>query len=227
MPQPLTGSPSPPKRGTRVAAFCMAVGLFLLTASAQANEPPVPPGSDPGGPAIAVIGEGIDYTVPEVAAKLARDGEGDPIAWDFVDNDIRPYIAGGLTSDVRALTQLTPSFRLVIVREAAGDKVAVGRMIAFTVQTPARVVVWPSANPKRPDWPILLEALKRFPALIFVIPAIAGVKPAPNLFMPEAIASEASAARTDLWNLTARIATVVAAEPQIDPKALAGRLRPR
>ena len=213
---------------SHLATLLISLLLTLSTAAAQAPEPPVPPGTDPGGPAIAVLGEGIDYTVAEIAAKLARDGEGDPIAWDFTDNDIKPYApASRLADDVRTLSKLVAKFRLVVIREAAGDKVAVGRMIAFATQTPARIIVWPDADPKRPDWPILLEALKRFPAHVFVIPAIAGVTPAPNLFMPAAVTSEKSAARADLWSLTARVAAALAAEPQIDVKALSSRLAVR
>lgn len=228
MPQPFIAAFAPLRRLAVFAGSCLACLTFLAMVPASASEPALPPGSDPGGPAIAVLGEGVDYTRPEIAARLARDGEGDLIAWDFADNDNRPFAASShVADDIQALSKLTPSFRMVVVREAADDKVAVGRMIAFATQTPARIIVWPGADPKRPDWPILLEALKRFRAHVFVIPAIAGMKPVPNLFMPSAIASEKSAARADLWSLTARVATILAAEPQIDVKALPGRLATR
>lgn len=57
------------------------------TGYAQAADPKVPPGQDPGGPALALIGGGIDYTSAKIAHRLARDGEGEPISWDLIDND--------------------------------------------------------------------------------------------------------------------------------------------
>ena len=77
-----------------------AISLLVVfgTAASQASEPKVPAGLDPGGTAIAILGDGIDYTKPVIAKRLARDGEGDLIAWDFVDNDIRPYAKDGQTT---------------------------------------------------------------------------------------------------------------------------------
>ena len=73
--------------------FIATVAMLMLSwpIGVLASEPKVPPGLDPGGVAIALLGDGVDYTKPELAKRLARDGEGDLIAWDFVDNAIRPY----------------------------------------------------------------------------------------------------------------------------------------
>jgi len=57
----------------------IAVAAFAVAALAQEKKPPLPPGRDPGGVAIALVTTGIDYTVPEVAQRLARDGEGELI----------------------------------------------------------------------------------------------------------------------------------------------------
>lgn len=67
---------------TTLLSFCAA-----NTGSAQAADPKVPPGQDPGGPALALIGGGVDYTSADIAHRLARDGEGEPISWDLIDND--------------------------------------------------------------------------------------------------------------------------------------------
>ena len=84
------------RRGLRAGAVALGA-LFLIacatTSGARAADPKVPPGQDPGGPALALIGGGVDYTSPKIAPRLARDGEGEPIAWDLIDNDRTPYVA--------------------------------------------------------------------------------------------------------------------------------------
>ena len=141
-------------------------------------EPRIPAGADPGGIAIALLGYGADYTQPDIAARLARDGEGVPIAWDFADNDNRPFAKLGRgTADARTLISAAAKnpggeVRIILVKQATADPVALGRMVAFSARTPARIIVWPDANPKRPDWPILTVAAKRFPHILFVIPRV-------------------------------------------------------
>ena len=77
----------------RVPILSVLVAATLLAASTEAQEakPRVPPGRDPGGVAIALIGTGIDYTIPEVAQRLARDGEGELIGWDLEHKDRKPF----------------------------------------------------------------------------------------------------------------------------------------
>src|SRR2546423_15285496 len=65
-----------------------------VAAVAQGKKPPLPPGRDPGGVAIALITTGIDYTVLEVGQRLARDGEGELIGWDLGDQDRKPVDGG-------------------------------------------------------------------------------------------------------------------------------------
>jgi hypothetical protein len=60
----------------------------------QAREPlnpPVPEGRDPGGVTVALVDTGINYTLPAVASRLARDPEGRLLGYDFWDMDDRPF----------------------------------------------------------------------------------------------------------------------------------------
>jgi hypothetical protein len=54
----------------------LAAILLISPVEAQEKKPPLPPGRDPGGQAVALISTGIDYTRLDIAARLARDGEG-------------------------------------------------------------------------------------------------------------------------------------------------------
>ncbi len=73
---------------------CTTVALAALTLivslPALAADPKVPTGLDPGGTAIGLVTTGIDYTDPEIAARLARDGEGEAIGMDLVDGERLP-----------------------------------------------------------------------------------------------------------------------------------------
>ena len=160
---------------------------------AEPAKPLVPAGLDAGGIAVALLGPGIDYTKAGLAARLARDGEGDPIGRDFVAGDNRPYepqdASGRQPGTEAALTliRFLASVRLVAVREHPADPAAIGRMLAFTTQSPSTITAWLSGAPSRRDWPILLEAAKRFPQTLIIVPApvdqkaIAAVPPLANL----------------------------------------------
>jgi hypothetical protein len=160
-------------RGTvRLVCALALLPLIGSMTAASATEPRVPPAPTTAGVAIALLGPGVDYRAPELVGQLARDGEGDLIAWDFLDGDIRPFEVGGTTGTERAkaIAARAPDARLVIVKEMPGDPQAFGHMMTFVARTPARVIVWPDAAPARPDWAILLEAVKRFPDHLFLLP---------------------------------------------------------
>src|SRR5215467_9057175 len=75
-----------------IAAAALVGAVLAQTPPSQLlapKKPPVPPGRDPGGVAVALIG--IDYTLPAVARRLARDGEGELIGWDLQDQDRKPF----------------------------------------------------------------------------------------------------------------------------------------
>ena len=79
--------------------MCLSLLIwFFVSGSANADDPKVPAGIDPGLQPIAILTTGIDYTDPAIAARLARDGEGELIGWDFTENDRRPFAASPNTT---------------------------------------------------------------------------------------------------------------------------------
>lgn len=129
---------------------CLIVLLILigsLEASARAKDPRVPPGTDPGGVALALVSTGVDYTLPQIARRLARDGEGQLIGRDFADDDALPYAptAGdqpwsgtGLATSILAEA---PFARLIPVRIDPQQPISVANALAFVARTPARIVL--------------------------------------------------------------------------------------
>jgi subtilisin family serine protease len=169
----------------------IALLWLVLTPSAtaeQRKDPRVPPGRDPGGVAVALLSSGIDYTVPEIANRLARDGEGEIIAWDFIDNDNRPFDAtGGLTPPDRggdatglvahmANTIARSGVRIVLIRVDPADPATLARGVAFVSRTPARVVAVPMWSDRIEDWELFRQAASHFQQLLFVVAAGDGAR---------------------------------------------------
>lgn len=156
------------------------IALFLLIvpveAAARSNEPRVPPGTDPGGVALALISAGIDYTLPHIASRLARDGEGELIGWDFADGDAlpfapsegeRPWNGSALAS---AILAEAPFARLIPVRIASDQPGSLVKALAFVAKTPARAVL---VSVVEPGWDreLFRVAVREFSNLLIVMPA--------------------------------------------------------
>jgi hypothetical protein len=164
----------------RAPLSCVLALTLAASAAAQSSKPPLPPGRDPGGVAIALFGTGIDYTLPEVARRLARDGEGELIGWDLADNGNRPFRpsadaspgavwGGDGTALVRAVA--TPGRRVVPVKIDPADPRSLARATAFVARTPARIVVVPAWSRSQSDWEPFRQAALRFKDLLFVLAA--------------------------------------------------------
>jgi hypothetical protein len=174
-----------PEKGHWLYGLTALVGLVLtaFAAAAQGKDPKVPPGRDPGGVAVALLSSGIDYTVPEIAGRLARDGEGEIIAWDFIDNDNRPFDVtgwqtpanrGGEAADVAAHLANAAAHsgvRIVSVRVDPADPATLARAVAFVARTPARVVAVPMWSDRAEDWELFRQAASHFTELLFVVAA--------------------------------------------------------
>lgn len=163
------------------AASCRAAivfaGLALAAAAFQANaaqDPKVPHGLDPGGLAIAFIGDGVDYTDPEIAARLARDGEGEPIALDLVDGDVRPYAAaesGRGTELAKLLLSTYKNSRLVVVRADTGNALSLARAAAFVSRTPSKIAAVASWGREKETWQPFSETVSQQGShVLFVVP---------------------------------------------------------
>src|SRR5262245_50756346 len=182
-----------PGRLIRLAAIAMAALTSAVLAqkpelqlapkvgakSLRAEKPAVPPGRDPGGAAVALIGTGIDYTLPHIAPRLARDGEGELIGWDLQDQDRKPFDQskgtaprewGGDGTLLASLIIAAPAVRLVPVRVDPSDPVALAHALAFVAQTPARVAVLAMGSASRPHWDPFRQAAQRFKDVFVVVP---------------------------------------------------------
>lgn len=179
----------------RVLAVVAAASSGLCTVTAYAGDPKVPPGQDPGGTAVALIAGGIDYTSEKIAPRLARDGEGELVGWDLIDNDRTPYSAvtavpnGGAgregenapasapdlassDNDTEIATLLLSAYargRLVPVKTPIGDAKALAQAIAFVSGTPARIVAIARPLDSVALRTVVRQAADRFKDHLFVV----------------------------------------------------------
>lgn len=164
----------------RTCLTLLAAALFAWGALAQPGDPKPPPGRDPGGVAVAFVGPGVDYARAEIAGRLARDGEGDLIGWDTVDDDALPFepaMAAAAPSrqavNGTALASLLLSeaggARLIPLRAAVAEPASLAKAIAFVARTPGRIVLVMGAD-GAPDPALLAQAAGRFPQLLFIVP---------------------------------------------------------
>ena len=143
--------------------------------------PPVPPGTDPGGVAVAHVDSGVNYLLPAIAGRLARDGEGRLIGRDFADGDDRPAdldpsrpaffpIRHG-TTVASVFIREAPKARLVPIRHPGRDFDAFADVVAFIASGPARIVLMPLGGYRAEDWNAFLEAAADHPELLFILSA--------------------------------------------------------
>ena len=169
----------------RAILLMIAATALGGAALAQEKKPPLSPGRDPGGVAIALVSTGIDYTVADVAQRLARDGEGELIGWDVEDQDRRPFDRskggtrpewGGDGTLIASLLSGARGVRLVPVRVDPASPASLARALAFVAQTPARVAVLPMWSTTRQDWEPLRQAALRFTNVLVIVPAAMGAE---------------------------------------------------
>jgi hypothetical protein len=138
-------------------------------------KPPVPPGRDPGGVMVALIGSGIDYTRPDIAPRLARDGEGHLVGWDFIDGDRSPYSRNNWsTAAARIILAEAPAARLAVFsvqiygpHDESPELANIARAISMAAATPARAVLLQAWLKERSKG-LLNEAARRFPRQLII-----------------------------------------------------------
>ena len=164
----------------KVRLSILACLLATSAFSAEAVDPPVPPGRDPGGMPVAIIGMGIDYTKPHLSQMLARDGEGEIIGWDFVDDDRRPFardetaaknVAASETVAAEIVTGEGQAATLAPFRVRCDDAVSLGNAIGYATKSPAKVIAILCPFATAAAVAVLPAASRRFPDHLFIVAA--------------------------------------------------------
>ncbi len=143
--------------------------------------PPVPTGKDPGGVPVALVDAGVNYLLPEVAERLARDENGELLGYDYWDGDRRPFDANPArspffpqrhgTKTATLLVREAPMARLVPYRYPRPDMSRMTELIRDAAAKGIVVVNISMGSNKRDDWQAFAAAVRAQPQMLFVVSA--------------------------------------------------------
>ena len=165
----------------------VAVGLQPLNSELVAEgaeipmNPPVPTGVDPGGVPVALVDSGVNYLLPEIQSRLARESDGRMIGFDYWDMDHRPFDSHP-TRSVFFPQRHGTRIASIILREASSAKILPYRyprpdmsrmhqLIAHIARSGARIVNMSLGSNNARDWDAFEGAARRHPHLLFIVSA--------------------------------------------------------
>lgn len=141
----------------------------------------MPAGTDPGGVAVALIDTGVNYTLPQIASRLARDAQGELIGLDAEDGDRQPFdLQPGHDPDrgrhhgtivASILLREAPRARLAPFRFKARGFDSFARIIEEIAQGPARIVSMSLGGYRKEDWDSFRAAAAAHPDILFIVSA--------------------------------------------------------
>ena len=130
---------------------------------------PWPDGADPAGVRVALVDSGLAYDLPLFRDRLARDGEGAPLGYDYWDLDPWPYdgdtsrgpflpIRHG-TAVASVLAREAPDAALVPFRYPRPDMSRMGELVRRAAGAGVRILAMPLGSRNPEDWRAFESAL--------------------------------------------------------------------
>lgn len=168
-------------RGTASDIEILGPDLATVIARQPVN-PPVPPLAIGSGTAmLAHIDTGVNYLLPDIASRLASDGNGRLLGYDFWDDDDRPFDSDPRRNAFFPMHHGTTTFS-VLAREAAGIPIATYRfpaqdlcrfdaLIKHMAGLSVRVVSLSMGSSNRDEWRCFEEAARQQPQMLFIVSA--------------------------------------------------------
>lgn len=158
------------------------LGTSLLpTGREELIDPPVPLAADPGGEPVAIIDTGVNYLLPAIGERLARDEDGQLLGYDYWDLDRRPFDSNPFRSaffpgrhgtEVASLIAAeAPIARLLPYRYPRPDMTRVKDLIDDAVRQGARVLNMSLASFHREEWTAFEAAVAEHQTMLFVVAA--------------------------------------------------------
>ena len=155
--------------------------LFAPVGWQEPVNPEVPRRRDPGGLAVALIDTGVNYLLPEIEARLARDVDDDLLGFDYWDLDRRPFDADPVesvffpahhgTGTASLVAREAPVAKLVPYRYPWPDMARLTDLVADAAAKHIRLVNISLADPEAANWRAFADAAARHTEILFIAAA--------------------------------------------------------
>ena len=142
---------------------------------------PVPVAPDPGGVAVAHVDSGVNYLLPGIARRLARDADGAALGYDWWDMDARPFDQDPSrspffpqrhgTRTASLLLEEAPYARLIPYRYPRADMSRMASLVEAAAKGGARIVTLAMGSNQRAEWQAYEQAVRRHPQMLFIVSA--------------------------------------------------------
>ncbi|MFQ5955748.1 MAG: S8 family serine peptidase [Kiloniellales bacterium] len=151
------------------------------TGHVEPLNPPVPAGLDPGGVPVAMVDSGVNYLLPEIAGRLARDADGAILGYDYWDMDGRPFDTNPArspffpqrhgTRTASVLLREAPKTRLVPYRYPRPDMTRMADLVEDAAAKGVVVMSLTLGSRDAAEWTGFSAAVAAHPEMLFVVSA--------------------------------------------------------
>lgn len=159
-----------------------ATGTITQT---EALNPPLPATSrisaDKNRIRVGMIDSGINYTLPQINARLARDSDGELIGYDFWENDSLPFDVHFSSSPFRIIRHGTataslllneaPFIDLVPYRYPRPDMSRMQNLVEHAANNQVRIIGMPLGGNNLDQWTSFANAAEQHPDILFIASA--------------------------------------------------------
>jgi hypothetical protein len=154
---------------------------LVETGERELVDPAVPGARDPGGVRVALVDSGVNYMLPAIASRLARNPSGEMVGYDFWEMDARPFDADTSRSPffparhgtrvASVLIREAPSLSLVPYRYPRPALERMADLVEHAARRGVRVVNMALGSNDREDWQAFVEAARAHAEILFIVSA--------------------------------------------------------
>ena len=148
---------------------------------AEPLNPPVPGGVESGAVRVALVDSGVNYLLPKIASRLARDVDGTLVGFDFWDLDTRPFDSNPArsafhpqrhgTRTASLILEEAPVAALVPYRYPRNDMSRMRHLVEHAASAGVRIVNLSMGSRRLSEWLDFEAAARDHPEMLFVVSA--------------------------------------------------------
>jgi len=130
---------------------------------------------------VGMIDSGVNYLLPEISGRLAREDDGALVGYDFWDMDAQPWDAHPVdsgffvqrhgTRTASVLLREAPGIELVPYRYPRPDMSRMRGLVEHAVEHRVEIIGMPLGGDRAEDWIVFARAARKHPQILFVASA--------------------------------------------------------